>query len=178
MPTPEERLTILRRKARLIPIHLSDEVLQLIAQLPCRHLTELEGALNRVSAFAELTRSPVSIDLARRALHPFTQPSAPSLDPQTILDVVCRHFHLSPDEIAGPSRARDIAFARHIAVYLLREHAHCSLTEIGRLLGHRDHSTILSAYRRIQRELRSHPPTRAKIEDLSQALDCAASASS
>ena len=89
---------------------------------------------------------------------------------QQIIDTVCRHFNVSQQQIASASRARDITYARHIAMYLLRHHGSRPLAEIGKLLGGRDHSTVLHACRRIEREHAALPQTRADVDSLESTL--------
>ena len=169
LPPQAERLEILLAKVADIENAPPEPILRLIAQQRCQHIRELEGALNRVVAYADLTGKPYTIDLAKQALSPLSEsPSSPL--PDEILKAVCKHFHLSLNQITGPSRARDITYARHIAMYLLRHSSQRPLAEIGKLLGNRDHSTVLSGCRRIKRELTSLPQTHTDIQQLEAAL--------
>jgi chromosomal replication initiator protein len=164
-PPSSERLEILQVKASHLRRPLSASILRLVADQAYKSVRELEGALNRVAAYADLSNSPLSPDQARQALHPLVaeseQPSA-----ELIVQVVCRYFHIAPDQIAGPTRARGITYARHIAMYLLHERASCSLSQIGQLLGHRDHTTVLSGCRRIEGERTTFPQTRAALAEI------------
>ena len=169
LPNSSERLHILRAKSRPHARSLSDEVLQLIAEQPYASIREFEGALNRIIAFADLHSSQLTLDAAKAALSPFhSPPRPPSVD--TILKTVCSHFHITQDQLRSPSRARDITYARHIAMYLLRCLSQRPLAEIGTLLGNRDHSTVLSGYRRIAQERESLATTRTDLEQLEATL--------
>jgi chromosomal replication initiator protein len=143
-------------------------MLRAIAQEPYESVRELEGALHRVSAYAEMGEEPPSLDTVNRALQALPPKSHPSA--QAILDVVCRHFRISLDEVTGPSRSRDVTFARHVAMYLLRLRAQRSFTQIGQLFGGRDHSTVLTACRRITREVKTLPETKSVIQQIESDL--------
>jgi chromosomal replication initiator protein len=168
-PSPAERLRILKTLAAACPTPLSADVLRLIAQQPHGSVRNLVGSLNRIVAYADLTGEPVSLDAAPGVLAPLRQLPG-ELTPSTVLDAVCRHFHISTEQIAGPSRAHDVAYARHVAMYLLRTYNQQALTQIGQLLGGRDHTTVLYGCERVQRDLRSFPRTRADLEQLESAL--------
>lgn len=169
LPPPNELFTILQANASHLSHPLPKSVIQVIGTQPFESIRELEGALNRVIAYADLTSEPLSPDAALQALHPLRPPQRePS--PNDILQAVCHHFQLSLEQLTGPSRARDITYARHIAVYLLRRLGSHRLAEIGKLLGNRDHSTVLKGFQRIKQEFTSLPQTRTDIEQLEATL--------
>lgn len=168
-PSPSERLRIVKTLAAGCATPPSAQVLRLIAEQPHGSVRNLVGSLNRVVAYADLTGSPVSEDAAPAVLAPLRQLPG-DLSVSTVLDAVCRHFHISSEQIAGPSRAHDVAYARHIAMYLLRTYNQQPLAQIGQLLGGRDHTTVLYGYERVQRDLKSFPRTRADLEQLESAL--------
>jgi len=174
---PDERLPLLTTKAARLTPPLPDPVLAAIASEPLESVRDLDGALNRVAAFADLSgRPPLPADVPQ-ALRPFSSPPV-ALSPETILAAVCRHFGLLSSQLASPSRARDISYARHVAMYLLRQHGRQSLSEIGMRLGGRDHTTVLSACRKIGKELSSSLPsdTHQHIQDIESSLDTASAA--
>ena len=149
-PDEETRLAILRAKALEQRIDIAPEVAQLIADRAQDNVRELEGFLNRVAAYASLTRSPITLETASLALTALTPPSpATPPSPEAIISGVSRYFSLSPACLSGPSRAKPIAEARHIAMYLLREYAQLPLKQIDRLLGNRDPSTVIHGCRKV-----------------------------
>ena len=168
-PAAEERLELVRAKASALKACLPDEVLQVIADMPYETVRELEGGLNQVLAFTQLAGKEVTPEFARKALFPLRSlPQPPSQ--QQIIDIVCSYFRISREQLAGPSRARDVTYPRHVAIYLLRRFGSQPLTDIGHLLGGRDHSTVISAFKRIEREVTSIPDTRSDVQQLERLL--------
>jgi chromosomal replication initiator protein len=160
-PNEETRLAILRAKAVEQRVSISPEVAQFLANRAQDNVRELEGFLNRVAAYARLTRTPITLQIATRALDALSSPS-PSSPPSSdaIITGVATYFSISPSSLSGPSRAKPIAEARHIAMYLLREDAQLSLKAIGRLLGNRDHSTVIHGCRKVSTYINTAKGTR------------------
>ena len=149
-PDEETRLAILNRKALEQQITIPPEVAQYLADRAQDNVRELEGSLNRVAAYASLLRSAITMELASLALTALTPPLSPApLTSEAVVSGVARYFNVSPATLAGPSRARPIAEARHVAMYLLREESQLPLKQIGRLLGNRDHSTVIHGCRKV-----------------------------
>lgn len=169
-PGFKTRLAILQVKTAALQVELPSDVLSVIAELPSKNVRDLEGSLNRVVAFVHLTREPVSVDIAARALLPFVPTPNASPTPERIISTVCSHFCLSPADLTGPSRNRQLSYTRHLAIYLLRHDGRQSLQAIGGILGGRDHSTVIQACRRVERELQSLPTVREDLESLRASL--------
>ena len=158
-PDKDTRLAILRVKALEQQMNITPEVAQLIADRAQDNIRELEGLLNRVTAYARLARSPIDERLASLALNALTPPPSSSPpSPDTIIQCVARYFNTSPEALIGPSRVKPVTEARHIAMYLLREDAQLPLKTIGHLLGNRDHSTVIHGCRKASTYLNT--PTR------------------
>jgi chromosomal replication initiator protein len=174
-PSQRERLAILQHKAAALPPgkKLPANILQLIARRPHRRVTELEGAFNAVCTMADLSGWPPSQQDALRALQPFRQP-APQPAPQQVLDAVSKHFSVSLRDLSGPSRDRALTYRRHVAMYLLRKLAGCSLPHTAALLGRRDHSTAINAIARISSDLDASSEVKLDIQHLYQALQTSA----
>jgi chromosomal replication initiator protein len=149
-PDEETRLAILRFKASEQHLQLSPEVAQLLADRAQDNVRELEGYLNRVAAFASLTRRPITLEVACLALTALTPPESDAPPaPEAIIEGVARYFNVPADALPGLTRAKPVAEARHFAMFLLREYAQLPLKQIGRLLGNRDHSTVIHGSRKI-----------------------------
>ena len=149
-PDEETRLAILRVKALEQRIDIDPEVAQLLADRAQDNVRELEGFLNRVTAYASLTRSPITLEMASLAIDALTPPTSPCPpSPDAIISGVARYFNIPTTALQGPSRTRPIAEARHVVMYLLREDAQLPLKQIGHLLGGRDHSTVIHGCRKV-----------------------------
>jgi chromosomal replication initiator protein len=166
-PALETRLAILNTKAAELRQEVSADVLHFLAQRCQSNIRELEGALNRIVAFARLLRAQITVELAAEALAPVAPPSdKPHPTPQAVLEAVAHYFDLAAETLAGKSRAKEIAEARHIAMYLLREDAHQRITDVARLLGGRDHSTIIYGLRKIDHALTTDPHLMRQIGEI------------
>jgi chromosomal replication initiator protein len=166
-PALETRLAILNTKAAELRQEVSADVLHFLAQRCQSNIRELEGALNRIVAFARLLRAHITVELAAEALAPVAPPTdKPHPTPQAVLEAVGHYFDFTPETLAGKSRAKEIAEARHIAMYLLREDAHQRVTDVARLLGGRDHSTVIYGLRKIDHALTTDPHFMRQIGEI------------
>lgn len=152
-PDLETRLAILRHKAERTGRYIPDEILETIAQRVQSNIRELEGALNRILAFADLSGSSLTSNLVDVALSDLL-PQRGDLEPKKVVDLVAHYFNLSSEKLLGRDRSRDVALPRQIAMYLLREEANVSLPQIGEVLGGRDHTTVMYAIEKISKEIR------------------------
>lgn len=151
-PDLETRLAILRYKAEHMGRFIPDEILDIIASRVQSNIRELEGALNRILAFADLSGSSLSRNLVDVALADLL-PQRGDLQPQEVVDLVAHYFNLSAEKLLGRDRSHNVALPRQIAMYLLREEAKVSLPQIGRVLGGRDHTTVMYAIDKISKEI-------------------------
>ncbi len=168
-PDFETRLAILRSKAERTGRHISDEILESVAKQVQSNIRELEGALNRIIAFADLSGSALTPSLVEVALADLI-PSRGDIVPAHVLDLVARKFNLTSEKLLGRDRTREVALPRQIAMYLLREEAKISFPQIGEVLGGRDHSTVMSAYDKIKEQLHSDRRLEQDIISLKQQL--------
>ncbi|MDP1779869.1 MAG: chromosomal replication initiator protein DnaA, partial [Anaerolineales bacterium] len=148
-PDFETRLAILRSKAERTGRHISDEILESVAKQVQSNIRELEGALNRIIAFADLSGSALTPSLVEMALSDLL-PSRSDIEPNKIVTQVAEYYKLSIEKLMGRDRTKEVAHPRQIAMYLLREEAKISFPQIGETLGGRDHSTVMSAFDKIK----------------------------
>jgi len=167
-PELETRMAIVRAKAESDGIPLDDDVALFIAQSVRSNVRELEGCLIRVSAYAALTRQPMSIELAKNVLRDIL-PGKNQLTCDTILKATAQHFDLKISELKSSKRARAISLPRQIAMFLCRKHTNASYPEIGRALGGRDHTTAINAFRRIEARAQE-PEIHRHLEEIEHAL--------
>lgn len=151
-PDFETRLAILRSKAERTGRNISDEILESIAKQIQSNIRELEGALNRIIAFADLSGSALTPSLVEVALSDLL-PARGDVEPGQVVDLVARKFNLTAEKLLGRDRTKDVAFPRQIAMYLLREEFKISYPQIGEALGGRDHSTVMSAIDKIKEQI-------------------------
>ncbi|MBI2913066.1 MAG: chromosomal replication initiator protein DnaA, partial [Chloroflexi bacterium] len=166
-PDTEMRVAILKAKAAEQRIALPPDVAQFLADRIRDNIRELEGSLNRVAAYARLTNTAtLTVDVAANALSALTPTASSPADPQAVLKAAASYFNLAPQALTGKSRARPLAEARHVAMYLLREDSQLALKQIGLLLGHRDHSTVIHGINKIAQALQHDHHLTLQISEL------------
>jgi chromosomal replication initiator protein len=168
-PDFETRLAILRSKADRAGREVEAEILELIAQRVQSNIRELEGALTRVLAYADLSGQPLSLGLVEMALGELLDRSG-SVTPENIIAAVSKRFGLEEEQLIGRNRSKDVALARQVAMYLIREETSKSLPKIGDVLGGRDHSTILYGCEKIGEQLETNETLRRDVMAIREQL--------
>lgn len=141
-PDFETRLAILRSKAERAGRRLPAEFMEMIARRVQSNIRELEGALTRVVAYADLSGLPLSAQLVESALADLL-PRRTEVQADEVVRTVAEKFGVPVDQMLGRGRSRKVALPRQIAMYLLREESNISLPQIGETLGGRDHTTVM-----------------------------------
>jgi chromosomal replication initiator protein len=168
LPDLETRLAILRSKSEHMGRTMPAEIMDLIARRVQSNIRELEGALNRIMAFADLSGMALTLQLADVALADLL-PQRGDVKPDAVVDVVARTFNLSVDRLLSPERSHDVALPRQIAMFLMRE-TNISLPQIGRALGGRDHTTVMYACEKIADLLERDDRLRRQVVQIRQQL--------
>lgn len=148
-PDFETRREILRRRASRTNQVVPDPVIDYIAERIQSNVRELEGCLLRLLAFVALTQEPVSLDVARRALDDHLSHTTKMLTVNDIEQSAATFFGLTPADLHTSRKSRTVALARNVAMFLARKHTDLSFPEIGRMMGNKNHTTVLLAARRI-----------------------------
>ena len=161
-PDFETRLNILRAKADTTTTSDLEGVLQIVAKKVCENVRQLEGALVYLTAQAKLSGTKVTPETINKLLTSTNQKQ----DIKLLLRTVADHFNLSEEELISKRKDRKTALARGVAIYLMREGYNCSLTEIGKELGGRNHATILHGYEKIASELSTNSNLANQIADI------------
>lgn len=170
-PELETRMAILSTKAASRDVKLPQEVKELIASRYEKSIRELEGALIRVVAYCSLGHEPISLQAAEVALRDIMPADEDvEITPMIVIDVVSEYFKLTPEEIVGKGRARQVANARQIGMYLCRELTDLSLPKLGAAFGGRDHTTVMYAERRIHDKIETDQKTFNQVQELTQAI--------
>ena len=168
LPDLETRLAILRSKAERLGHAVPAEIMDLIARRVQSNIRELEGALNRIVAFADLSGMTLTPQLADIALADLL-PQRGDVKPAEVVDMVAKTFNLSVDRLLSPDRSRDVALPRQIAMYLMRE-TNISLPQIGMALGGRDHTTVMYACEKVADLLERDDKVRRQVVQIRQLL--------
>ena len=169
-PGLETRLAILKKKADLGGYELQPEVLEDLAQRFHKNIRELEGALNRVIAYSQLTNEPITVDLVDKAIADLPGPASKKVSDESIIAAVSDYFSTDVDTLAGRQRDKKTVRTRHVAIYLLREEAGLSLSTIGALLGDKSRSTILHGHHKISSQLDKDGRLRQDIAAIKDSL--------
>ena len=165
-PDYETRLAILRKKAQEEKILVDDHILANIANKIDSNIRELEGVFNKIIATASLTHMPITIELAENTINEFKAASEKVLSSDFVKETVAKYFNINKDDLASNKRSNEIAFPRQIAMYLCREVANMSYPKIGEDFGNRDHSTVMHACKKIEKEVKDKNNTRLIVESV------------
>ena len=170
-PDMDTRCAILRRKATDDMIKVGDDVLQMIAQRVDSNIRELEGSLNRLVAYASLSKREIDMKLAEEALREVFQDHTPtSVTVDEIIQAVCQYYAVTPEEVRGPRRNQSFAVPRQMVMYLSRKLTSASLPKIGESLGGRDHTTVLHGCAKIEQLSRANAALKNAIDDIGKQL--------
>ncbi|PAK94801.1 chromosomal replication initiator protein DnaA [Brevibacterium casei] len=170
-PDMETRFAILRRKAAGEHLDVPDDVLEYIASRVSSNIRELEGALIRVTAFANLNDQQVDVSLAETVLKDFiTQDDTPAITAADIMGQTAAYFSLTLDDLCGTSRSRTLTTARQIAMYLCRELTDLSLPKIGQAFGGRDHTTVMHANKKIRTQMAERRAVYTQVTELTNRI--------
>jgi chromosomal replication initiator protein len=168
-PNLETRIAILQAKAASMGRYVPNEVLTLIAQRAHRNIRDMEGALTKVLAHAELLRRPLNPALVEDALA-YLAPAQGKLSLESILDSSAAYFGVSVEELTGRNRSARIALQRQMVMYVMRGETDASLPQIGEALGGRDHTTIIHGCEKIASELDSNQELGRQVNELRNRL--------
>lgn len=161
-PDLNTRVAIILQKAEELDVHLPDEVVQYLAEHVDTNIRELEGALKRLVAYAQLRGNELNIETARETLLRTPQKRVSTISIEGILKAASDFFQISTDKLVGATRKQDVATARHISMYLSKSLTGAPLKAIGVQFGNRDHTTVIHACRSVENKLSKDP----EFEDL------------
>lgn len=174
-PDFETRVAILRKKADLDGITLSDQALSVIASLITTNIRELEGSLTKVDAHVTLDHmdpKDVTEDFIRKVLKDIAKnPSNLGLNDVTIKKAVANFYGITLEDLNSRRRSRNIAFPRQIAMYLIREMTEFSLPKIGKSFGGKDHTTVMHACGKIEVEIQTKPEVKQVVNQIRENLE-------
>ena len=173
-PDYETRMAILKKRAELDGLDIPDSVMEYVANNIKSNIRELEGALNKICVFANLTKKnePITVSIAEEALKDLISPDAKrEITPEMITEIVAGHYHVSMEDLISKKRNKETAYPRQIAMYLCRNLTDVPLQAIGKMLGKRDHSTVLHGCDKIEKDLINNPSLQNTIDVLIKKID-------
>ena len=165
-PDYETRVAILRKKAQDEGIIIDNEIIANIAAKIDSNIRELEGVFNKIVARASLTHIPITVELAENVINEFISKKEKVISSDFIQDVVSKYFSIDKKDLTGNKRSSDIARPRQIAMYLCRDVANMTFPQIGIDFGNKDHSTVMHAYRKIEKEVKENTSTKLIVESV------------
>ena len=166
-PGFETRIAILKKKIEEKNVAISDDVVDIICQNVTTHVRDLEAALTKLIAYADLLNKEITVDIAKHQLKDmFSNPKLNNITIDVIQRVVADYFNLTPNDLRGKKRTKAIAFPRQIAMYITRELTEYSTTEVGLEFGGRDHTTVMHACQRVDSKMKADPSIEPYIMNL------------
>tara|TARA_B100001146_G_scaffold220151_1_gene228399 strand:- start:2073 stop:2573 length:501 start_codon:yes stop_codon:yes gene_type:complete len=164
-------MAILAAKADQLRVDMEDSVIELIAKRVQRNVRELEGSLNRMVAYSQLMNVNISLESTLQILNEMApEADARSIDPQRIFEQVAIFYALSVGDLMAKNRTKKVALARQVAMYLLIYELELSPTQVGRLLGGRDHSTVIHGAGKINGEVTENGQVRKDVLAIKEAI--------
>ena len=147
-------MAILRKKEELEGYNIDNEIIKYIATNVKSNIRELEGALTKIVASSKLNNKEINLELAEEALKDLISPNAArEVTPQLIINIVSEHFGITPLDLIGQKRSKELVFPRQIVMYLCRKMTDVPLKSIGILLGGKNHSTIKHGVEKIEHDV-------------------------
>ena len=171
-PDYETRMAILKKNAEMYKKEIDDEVFQYIANNIKSNIRELEGAFNKIIAFSKLNKVDINLSYAEEALKDVIYPDQPKeITPSLIIDVVAEHFGVSPEDITSRKRNSEFVLPRQVVMYLCRELTETPFITIGKLLGKKDHTTVIHGVKKITEELSTNEELKNKVEIIKKKIN-------
>lgn len=169
-PNFETRIAILSEKCKEKGFILTDDVISYLAKNIHSNVRELEGALNRLMVYCQFNSASPTLDLAASVLKDIIASSNVKVDTAQIISEVCKYFSITKEEILSSSRKKELVVPRQIAIFLIREQTTKSLPEIGKIMGGKDHTTIMHAEKKIADLLKVDNDIKESVENLRNKL--------
>jgi len=169
-PSFETRKAILNSKAELAGIELPEDVTTLLSSRISTNVRELEGALTRLTAHATLTGRTIDVDFARRVLRDLLHEEVRAVSVEDIQKHAANYYNIRLQDMRSKKRTRNVAFPRQVAMYCCKQLTSMSLPEIGEAFGGRDHTTVLYAVRRIEKEMQGNDAFEDEVERMMHLL--------
>ena len=165
-PDYETRLAILRKKVQTDNLIIDDYILSVIANKVDSNIRELEGALNKIVAYASLTHSPITIEITEKALNDIVLQKEKVISADYIQEIVAKYFNIDKKDLISTKKSNDIVYPRQIAMYLCRSIGQMSFPKIAEEFNKKDHTTIMHAYKKIEKDIKENSNTKMIVESV------------
>lgn len=166
MPDYETRLAIIKRKVQTEKVIIDDNILSLIATKIDTNVRDLEGILNKITAYCSLTHTPITIEIAEKAINDIILQKEKIISIEYIKEMVAKYFNIDKKDLVSSKKSNDIAFPRQIAMYLCRTTGQMSFPQIAKEFGNRDHTTVIHSVKKIEKEIKEKNSTKLVVESL------------
>lgn len=171
-PDYETRMAILKKNAETCDKHIDEEIIKYIATNIKSNIRELEGAFNKIIAFAKLNNVELTISSAEEALKDVIYPNKQKeITPQLIIRVVAEHFGVKPEDITSKKRNSEFVEPRQVVMYLCRELTNVSQVSISKILNKKDHTTVIYGVKKIETEMENNEELRNKVSTIIKKLN-------
>jgi len=166
----ETRLAILRKKTDEKHVIIDDDILKNIAAKIDSNIRELEGVFNKLVAQASLTHTPITHEMAEKAINDMIRQKDSVISIEYIQNCVCKYFNITEKDLKSSQRSNDITYPRQIGMYLCRILTNESFPKIGDLFGKRDHTTVMHAFKKIETEIKENKNTKLIVESVKKII--------
>lgn len=170
-PDLETRMAIIRNKGQALGLILPDEVVDYIAENITSNIRQIEGVVHRLTAYRDILEENITIESVKRAIKDVIRMGVFVPTPDIIVTETGRYFGISEEDIRGQRRSKNMAMARQVAMYLMRNLTNMSLVDIGEQFENRNHSTVLSSIRKVEDLIKTDPDTSASIRDITSNIN-------
>ncbi len=170
-PDLETRIAIVKNKAGQLGMSLSNSVVQYIAENVTSNIRQLEGVVKRLTAYRELEDNAIDIDAVKRTIKDIVRIGVYVPTPDVIIEESARYYSITPDDVKGQKRNKNIAAARHVSIYLVRTLTNLSLNDIGTYFDDRNHATVLASVNKIEAMMKTDKEMAATIRDITSNIN-------
>lgn len=169
-PNTKLCIDILENKIRRDGLHIPRDVVQFISETANGSVRDLQGVINSLIAYSIVYNSEINMRLAERILKRAVKMDNHPLTIDDILEKVCEHYHVTPEQVNSKSRKRDYVMARQVSMYLAQKHTKMTASRIGKLVGNRDHSTVIHSCSQVEKRMVADKTFSAEIADIEQSF--------
>lgn len=171
IPELETRIAILKKKAAMYNLELSNEICHYIASNITTNIREMEGTIKKLVSYHQLMHREITFELVQESIEDFIIEKKKNITPELILETVAKHYNLRISDLRSDRRTSDLAYPRQVAMYILKELTDLSQTAIGKLLGNKHYTTVIHGIRKIEGDLISNSKTHAAVNSILDDLE-------